>query len=213
MTVQDIANAVSLDMRGVLAADTNDVSLMIPWVDRIHKDALHTSLYNVLIRKSANINVTQGVAVYTLSDSNVRRITSVYDRTFDRVLLPYENLAFPEAKGDAASEGTQDSASAPMLTATTMLQWPEYFMRLGSNQINLFPAPQKTAFGGTYEVYYETYAPTLAAPSDTLLIPDDGKDMIVAGVNGLASQYLKNFDEASSWLQQYQAMKHGESRP
>lgn len=209
MTVQDIIDAVSLDMRQVLSNASPDSAIIIPWVDRIHKDVLHTSLFNALLRASQTIAVVQGTSSYTLSTTTVRRITSVYDRTFDRLLQPYENMAYPTVKGDETA-GSQAVAPAPMLSAETMVQWPTYFLREGVSTLVLFPAPQKSAFGGTYEVYYENFAPDLAATTDTLLVPNDGKDLVVAGVNMLASQYLKNTEDAQSWTQQYEMMKKGE---
>jgi hypothetical protein len=211
MTAQDVMNAVSSDMRQVLSASAPDNAIILPWVDRIQKDVLHTSLFNALLRKTTQITVVQDTPVYTLSDSSVRRIVSVYDRTFDRFLLPYETVSFPTPKADA--EGAQpQSMPEPMLSASTMLQWPAYFLREGTNTIHLFPAPQKAAFGGTYEVYYETYAPSVAASTDTLLVPDDGKDLVVAGVNMLASQYLKNPEDTQYWTNQYELMKTGAFR-
>lgn len=209
MTVQDVIDAVSLDMRQVLSNASPDSDIIIPWVDRIQKDVLHTSLFNALLRSSQTVSVTANTSVYTLSSTTVRRITSVYDRTFDRILLPYENVAYPTVKGDQTS-GSQAVMPTPMLSAETMLQWPTYFLREGASTLVLFPAPQKAAFAGTYEVYFENYAPDLAATTDTLLVPSDGKDLVVAGVNMLACQYLKNTDEAQAWTQQYEMMKKGE---
>lgn len=209
MTVQDVINSVSLDMRQVLSNASPDSTIIVPWVDRIQKDVLHTSLFNALLRTSQTLTVTENVSSYTLSTTTVRRITSVYDRTFDRLLQPYENMAYPTVKADETS-GAQAVLPTPMLSAETMVQWPTYYLREGVNTLVLFPAPQKAAFGGNYEVYFETYAPDLAATTDTLLIPNDGKDMVVAGVNMLASQYLKNTEDAQAWTQQYEMMKKGE---
>lgn len=216
MTVQDIVNAVSTDMRQVLSNAAPDSAIIVPWVDRIQKDVLHTSLFNALLRSSTTISVTQDVSTYTLVTGGstplpIRRVTSVYDRTFDRVLMPYENIGFPAPKSDATPP---DALTMPdsMLSATTMLQWPSYYLREGQNTLHLFPAPQKAAFAGSYEVYYETFAPDITATTDTLLIPNDGKDLVVAGVNMLASQYLKNPEETAIWTQAYQAMKSGAFR-
>lgn len=215
MQVQDVLNSVSTDMRQVLSA-TVDTNILIPWVDRTHKDVLHTSLFNALLRKSTTITTTQNTSTYQLVDGGsnplqIRRIVSVYDRSFDRVLMPYDNLAFPAPKADE-SGGGQETVPESLLSASTMLQWPAYYMREGQSTLHLFPAPQKTAFGGTYEVYYEMFAPNLANPTDTLLVPDDGKDLVVTGVNMLAAQYLKNPEETQAWAAQYQAMKSGAFR-
>jgi hypothetical protein len=216
MVVQDVINAVSNDMRQVLSNAAPDTAIIIPWVDRIHKDVLHTSLFNFLLRNVATITTVQNTSLYPLVDTSsnplpIRRITSVYDRTFDRVLMPYDNLAYPAPKSDQTPPEPMQMPDA-MLDATTMLQWPSYYLRHGQNNLHLFPAPQKAVFVGTYEVYYEAFAPDLALTTDTLLVPDDGLDLVVAGVNSLASQYLKNPEETANWTQAYQSMKAGAFR-
>lgn len=215
MTVQDIIDSVSIDMRQVLSNAPPDSSIMIPWIDRIHKDALHTSLFNYLLRGFAVIAVVQGQAQYQVApepseggNTVIRRILSVYDRTFDRILLPFEDIGFPVVKGDAVPPQGSDTPKA-MISATTMEQWPEYYLREGVASITLFPAPQKVAFNGNYEVHFEQQAFNLTATTDTLMIPDDGKDLMVAGVNMYAALYLKNGGEAQGWQQQYEMMKKG----
>jgi hypothetical protein len=213
MVVQDVINAVSNDMRQVLSNASPDTAILTPWVDRTQKDVLHTSLFNFLLRDITTITTAQNTSLYPLVDTSnnplpIRRITSVYDRTFDRVLLPYDNLAFPAPKSDQTTPGPMQMPDA-MLDAATMLQWPSYYLRQGQSNLHLFPAPQKAAFVGSYEVYYEMFAPDLALVTDTLLVPDDGIDLVVAGTNMLASQYLKNPEETANWTQVYQSMKAG----
>jgi hypothetical protein len=211
MQVQDIINSVSNDMRQVLSNTSPDTAILIPWVDRIHKDVLHTSLFKVFNEYMTTINTTVNVSSYTFSLSGpaIRRITSVYDRTFDRVLLPYESLGLPSVKADAES-GQPEGIPRPMLTASTMEQWPEYYKRLeASNQILLFPAPQKVAFQATNEIYYEGQVATLVNLTDTLVVPNDGEDLVVAGVNSLAAAYLKNPEDTATWKATYEAMKAG----
>lgn len=212
MQVQDIINATSNDVRQVLSSVT-DTSVIIPWVDRVQKDALHTSLYNYLLQNVATINVVQGTSSYTVTTSpnTIRRILLVYDRTFDRVLLPIDNVDFPAAKADAVANQQTSPNPMPMLTATTMQQWPEYYRRengTGQNII-IFPAPQKSAFNGTYEVHYEANAPDLANTTDALTLPNDAKDMVVAGVNALACAYLHLDNETQFWTTLYEQMKKG----
>ncbi|CAN5950539.1 unnamed protein product [Sphagnum jensenii] len=202
-------------MRQVLStAEGSDQAILIPWVDRIHKDALHTSLFSYYNRFIFTINVVAGTASYAISTGSnpgVRRILSVYDRTFDRVLLPYESLGQPSNKSDAEPAQPAQVPNA-MLSATTMEQWPEYYQRVfgaGAGNIVLYPAPQKTVFDGTYEVTYEGNVATLTTLTSALIIPDDGLDLVVAGVNGLAAAYLKNPEDSAFWKAQYQEMKQG----
>lgn len=207
MTVQDIVNSTSNDIRGLLSTTAPDANIFIPWVDRIHKDALHTSVFNYMIQSVENINVVSGTSSYTLT-TPARRILLVYDRTFDRVLTPVDDLGYPTQKADA-SPGVQSPVPQSMLSISTMEQWPEYYRRIGDSNVYIFPAPQKTAFNGTYEIHYEGYAPNLIALTDTLLIPDDGKDLVAAGVNMLACQFLKLDAEVQTWAQLYESMKKG----
>lgn len=209
MQAQDVINQVSSDMRQVLSSSAPDSAIILPWVDRIQKDVLHTSLFNSLLRAVQTITVTADVSSYTLSTTTLRRIVSVYDRTFDRILQPYDLVAYPMVKGDATA-GAQNPLPPPMVSAETMIQWPTYYLRDGLSTVILFPAPQKSAFGGTYEIYYENFAPDVTATTQTLLVPDDGEDLMVAGVNMLASSYLKAPDDQQFWAQQYEAMKRGE---
>jgi hypothetical protein len=96
-----------------------------------------------------------------------------------------------------------------MLNAETMAQYPKYYHLEGANTLELFPAPQKAAFNGTYEVHYEIQAPDVTTLSQVLLVPNDGEDMIVAGVNQYVAQFLHLDQEAQFWTQQYEAYKKG----
>lgn len=204
MLVSDIMADTFNDIRQVLNTST-DASIYIPWVNRIQKDCLHTSLFNYLIQVTENFTASQDTFAYTLT-TPVRRILLVYDRTFDRALQDFDDIMAPKQDATAPSGPT---ISGSMLSAETMTQWPLYYRRTGATGLTLFPAPQKAAFGGTYEVHYETYTPDLASTGDTLLIPNDGKDLVVAGVNAYALSYLKLTDEAAKWQAMYEQMKNG----
>ena len=207
MQVSDILSAVSNDVRQLLNT-TTDASVMIPWVDRIHKDALHTSLYAYLMFQEETFQTIQDVYNYTMMYP-VRRVLLAYDRSFDRVLQNMDDVLSPKQD---ATRSMQPPVDSSLLSATTMTQWPEYYRRLGSNVLTLFPAPQKVAFQGTMQIQYEIYAPDLVATTDVLTIPNDGKDMIVAGVNSFATRYLKLYDESQMWQADYERMKNGISQ-
>jgi hypothetical protein len=63
MTVQDIVDSSSTDFRSVLANTGADAGLFVSWVDRIHKDALHTSIYNPLTQVVATVSCYGGYVV------------------------------------------------------------------------------------------------------------------------------------------------------
>jgi hypothetical protein len=212
MQVQDVINASSTDFRNVLASTSPDSALFVSWVDRIHKDALHTGIYNPLLQLVSTISVVSGTSAYAIpvGGGAIRRIQLVYDRTFDRVLIPIETLMYPSNEGDSGSPRQPLQIPKAMVTASTMEQWPEYYKREGTSNLIIFPAPQKTAFNGTYEIHYEMQVPDLTATTSTLLIPDDGIDQVVAGVNSYVAQFLHLDTEATFWTQQYQALKMGQ---
>lgn len=217
MQVQDILTAMSTDMRQVISPTGINGTLFITWVDRIQKNALHTSpVYNWLLRQQSTFSVVSGTSAYTVTTTyQPRRLLLVYDRTFDRLLVPVENLGLPASK----TEDTQAqplSIPKPMLSAATSEQWPEYYTRINASstdsvQLVLFPAPQKTAFNGTYEVYYEMVVPDLENLTDVLVLPDDALDLMTAGVNQLAAMFLKLDQESQYWGQQYEMLKRGVS--
>lgn len=210
MQVQDIINASSTDYRGVLANSAPDSSLFITWTDRIHKDCLHTGIYNSLIQAMEPVTVVSGTSSYTIptSNGNIRRVLTVYDRTFDRIIFPLDGVVYPTYSGDAGSPKQQLQIPEEMVIAETQSQYPKYYKREG-NTLYLFPAPQKSAFNGTYEVHYEIQPADLTVTTSTLLIPNDGIDMVVAGVNMYVAQFLHLDTEAGFWSQQYEAYKRG----
>lgn len=210
MLVSDVMADVYNDIRQVLNT-TTDSAIYIPWVNRIQKDVLHTSLFNYLIQAVQDISVTANTSEYTLA-TDVRRVTLVYDRTFDRVLQDMDDVGTAPKQDATNSPNPQGTVSSTMLTAETMTQWPLYYRRIGNTSLYLFPAAQKAAFAGTYEIHYEGYVPNIASTTDTLTVPDDGRDLMVAGVDMLACQYLKLYDEASKWQGLYEQMKNGISQ-
>lgn len=210
MQVQDVLTNVSTDVRSVILPSAT----FITWVDRIQKDALHTSTYNYLLKQMATFNVVQGTSSYTIATTGTpRRLTLVYDRTFDRLLVPVENLWVPASKTEDSPTGQPAMIPKPMLSAATSEQWPEYYYQQAATGNNialiLFPAPQKTAFNGTYEAYYEIVVPDLLNLTDTLILPNDAMPLVVAGVNSYASAYLKLDQEAMFWKQEYETLKKG----
>lgn len=214
MQVQDVVNSVSTDVRQQLGSSGADATLMIPWVDRTHKDCLHTSFYNNLIQAFTTAATTAGTSSYALSVSPaIRRILTVYDRTFQRLLLPLETAAAPEPLGThiAPPGGLPPEPQMKFITsAKTMGPWPEYYKLTNASNLVVFPAPSTSTWAGTLEIHYEQQVADLANLTDVLVIPSDGKDMVVAGVNWMALSYLKILDEASVWQQTYERLKRGE---
>lgn len=213
LTVQNVVDAVSTDVRQVIGNTSTDAAVMIDWVNRVHKDCLHTSIYAYLNQSSQTVAATAGVYTYTLSGTP-RRVLSVFDRTFQRMLLPLEAGAAPVPLATHIAPPGGTPSDGPLgtkvtVSAKTMGPWPEYYRFLGTNTLSIFPAPSTSTWACTLEVQTEGQVADLTSLSDNLTIPTDGKDMVVAGVNSIAFDYLQNQERTAFWLQAYEKMKAG----
>jgi len=212
LTVSGIQNDVSIDVRQVLAATD---SKLIGWVDRIHKSCLHSSIYSYLNVATTSFNSSVGVGSYTLTPTNIRRILGVFDFTRSRILFPIERATTPVSQVEKQETNPGQMGSAQIefgmpLVSPISLQagQPGYFRHIGAQQLNLYPTPQQAL---QINVSYEQQVVTLVNPTDVLVIPEDGRDMVVAGVNYLANAFLKRQEEAQMWAQVFTALQKGES--
>jgi hypothetical protein len=212
LTVAGIQNDVSIDVRQVL---TNTDSKLIGWIDRTHKDCLHSSVYSYLNIATTSFVTNPAQQQYTLLPNNIRRILGMYDQDRNRVLFPMERATSPTSQVEKQEPGPgKDSGPetkyGPGFVRALSLQagQPEYFRHIGAQLISLFPIPQQSLNIG---VSYEQQVVTLLNPTDVLVIPEDGRNMVVSGVNFLANAFLKRTEEAQAWLQLYKELKSGMS--
>lgn len=214
LTVQNIVDATSSDIRKVVGNTGTDAALILGWVDRIHKDVLHSSFYSYLSRQVLSVTTTAGATNYTMVPATpIRRITMVFDRVANKPLLPMDEI-HSTGSTEMTVQGTDNTSGKPkaILSTVSMRPWPEYYKQVGATSLYIFPAPVSSNYAGTLEVHYDTQVTTLANLTDVLVVPEDGKDILVAGVNSLAFQYLKLDVDAMYWTQLYERMKLGEPR-
>lgn len=200
MTVQDIVNSVSLDTRTMLQSAGTDASTISDWVDRIHKDCLRDSIYHNLNRGSESVTIAANTSTYTLVSPSIRQVSLVYDRTTNRFLDRYE---------DVVIIGNQQPPIdvKKKLTLTSRSAQPEIFKFSAPSTLVLFPTPLASA---SFDVHFEKLVATVDdSLSAVLIVPDDGKDMLVAGVNYLANAYLGREQAEAFWLQLYVQLKRG----
>jgi len=191
---------------------------MVPWVDRIHKDTLHSSVFAHHARKVTSVTTTAGVNSYTLTPTDIRRVELVYDTTFQRMLLPFDEISFPAPAGDPKTlPGEAFQAAVSALAEKTQVLWPSYYRLttatsagVNTHTLYIFPAPANANNAGTITIHYLKEVATLASATDKLEVPEDARDVVVAGVNWLAFSYLKRESEAQRWFQVYEALKRGE---
>lgn len=215
LTVQSVAIDVSIDVRQVVGVTGSDLTILTGFIDRIHKDVLHSSIYSYLNIASTSFSTSIGVPSYTLTPTNIRRILGMWDSTRSRILFPIERATTPvsQVEKQEPNPGQQGSPGIefgqPLVSPVSLqVGQPGYFRHLGATTVNLYPIPQQVLNIG---VSYEKQVSTLVNPSDILQVPDDARDIVVAGVDWLANMYIKRAEEAQVWLQIYQALKRGES--
>jgi hypothetical protein len=213
MIVQDIVNAVSIDTRQVLGSSGNDANVIMSWVDRVHKDVLHSSLYVNQNLETTSITTAVATNSYTLVPTDpIRRIVSVYDVTFNLSLTPSDvDLDQPSPTQSAANEQQgRPAMQAPLPhQAYKFGGTPEYYRFIAPVTLVIRPAPPDFPWLSTLNVTYEELVSDLVNLTDPLIIPNDGKDVVVAGVNWMAMAYIGRQQEAMSWFQLYQQLKAG----
>ena len=215
LTVSSIASDVSIDIRQVLSTSGGDLTKLTGWIDRIHKQSLHSGVYSYLNIATTSFITQVNVSSYALTPTNIRRILGVFDATRQRILFPIERATSPVSQVEKQEPGAGQQGSPSIqfgqpgiVPMSLQASQPGYFRHIGAQQLNLYPSPQQVL---GINVSYEQQVVTLVNPTDVLVVPEDGRDMIVAGVNYLAMMYLKRLDEAQIWAQIYTALLKGET--
>jgi hypothetical protein len=213
--VQDIVNAVSIDTRQVLQASGNDANVIMSWVDRVHKDVLHSTLFTNQNMATTSTTTSVLTSSYTLNPTTpIRRIISIYDTTFNMSLTPADvDLDSPtpvmtrvnEEQGHSSAQINNPHPSQAYRFGGT----PEYFRFIAPATLLIRPAPASAGYVSTLNIVYEQLVQTLSTLSAPLIVPDDGKDIMVAGCNWMAMAYIGRPQEAMSWFQLYQQLKQG----
>jgi hypothetical protein len=210
LTVASIAADVSVDIRQVLIPTDTKI---IGWIDRIHKDCLHSSVYSYLNIAQTSFSTFVGTQQYGLTPSNIRRILGVYDSSRDRILFPIERASSPVSQVEKqepgpGQQGAPQTKQGDMPLSALSLQsaQPEYFRHVGPQIMALYPTPQQVI---NILVSYEQQVVTLVNPTDVLVVPEDARDIVVAGVDFLANAFLKRNEEAQAWQGIYKELKTG----
>lgn len=204
---------MSVDTRQVLAPSGNDAEVILNWVDRVQKDVLHSSLYVNQNLGTTQISTAVATNAYTMAPSTaIRRIVSVFDLTFNMSLTPTDvDLDQPSpTQSRVDDEQGRPSLQQPLPHQSYKFGGtPEFFRFIAPNTLVIRPAPPSTPWLSTLSVVYEQLVPTLLHTADQLTVPDDGKDVMCAGVNWMANAYIGRQQEAMSWFQLYQQLKAG----
>lgn len=218
LTAQQVADSSREDTR------TLDDVTILDLVDRIHKDVLHTSVYAPFNHETESISTTTAdVSSLDLSAVDVRRILSVYNRTFNQLILPLTGAVQPAGLADKeATVQTQAGVNPQGIGGWSAIHiWqegatqgplPRFYKHITNGAVlHLFPSIKIASVADpvAIEVYYEQQVTTLATLATALIVPEDAKDVMVAGVNYLVSLNIGRDAAAVQWLTVYENLKRG----
>lgn len=221
MTVQEIADAVARDLRErvKIGAVGTDFDLLVSWIDRVHKDVLHTCpVWQTFMLTSDTFQSTPNGSPYILPVNDIRRFVTLHDLANRRTLIPFEDFNYPAATSSSPPERTGKPNPPQFQTQESSKPYPQYYIPemcieledgTVTQGLHLWPDPLTTEYAGTIRFWYIKLAPTLDASADILLVDDDGKDIMCAGVNALAFQYYGYANDAAYWTTIYNNMKRG----
>jgi hypothetical protein len=202
-TVQQVVDCTSQDIRKLLANSGTDEAILIDYVNRVHLDMLRFSRWRFLLSGVKTFNTVVGESDYwigntggqgagqtdtglNLTDVRVIKMGTVFDRTNHKPLAKTGE----QPLGDTWTDNNRPKVWRNDVSSPNVIQlWP--------------PAD------GIYAIefrYYKVHT-QLTIDSQVLLVPDDYKDIVCAGVNELANMYLKRPEEAQYWHAIYEEGK------
>lgn len=197
ITASDVLTAVAQDVRNQLPADS---PILLDYLDRVQRQVLRASKWRFLLSPPQTFNTVPGVSTYWVGDVNLAPagmentqldLLDVYTIKRDSVrdMTGFTNLA-----------GTDESPLGPSWKQPGQpIQW-----QVDLNipyVLSLYPAPLDVH---TLEFRYYRQRRSITAVTDPLQIPWDYKDILIAGVNAYAFEFLRDSAQASVWASAFQ---------
>jgi len=228
ITVQELANAANLETRQSFGASPVNLSnatllsLFTGWVNQVQRDVLHTSIWKAQLTTSDTFTSAPYVAgvsgsPYVLTANNIRNILTVHDLKNRRTIIPYEDLNYP-----AATSSPPERSGPPRTkfdqTQQTSANYPQYYIFEACIQasdgsitqgLHLLPDPVNSDYAGTIRYFFTRMIDDVSAATDILVVPDDGFDIMVAGVAMHIWEFQHDHQLAALWKTVYDGMKKG----
>ena len=228
ITVQELANAANLETRQPFGANPVDLTnatrlaLFVSWANQVQRDVLHTSIWRSQLTTSDTFTSAPFVlgsagSPYILTANNIRHILTVQDIKNNRIVLPYEDLNFSAATSSPPERSGPPRTKFDQTQQTSSLS-PQYYIFEScilaadgsiTQGLHLLPDPADTAHSGTIRYFYTRMVDDVAAATDVLIVPDDGFDLMVAGVAMHIWEFRQEHELAAMWQIVYEKMKRG----
>lgn len=198
-TVQNIIDAVSQDIRQLLAASGADATILIDYCNRVHQEILRKTRWVFLKSGTLTFNTIAGTSSYYVgTGSTPAGSTSVSLNLADIYTIDERSVLDRTNFRQLSRIGTQ-----PLGAYWSSNGYPIVYRNDSSSPyvIDIYPPP-----AAVYSIefrYFKTRT-LLSTSGQALQIPDDYRGVVIAGVNSLACVYLKLFTDAQFWKAEYQ---------
>lgn len=203
LTVQNILDSVSLDLRYQLSSTTDpDQSILLEYCDRVQKELFLTSRYEFLLSPVWTFTTVAGKTDYYIGVDGCP--TGAVDT----------GLALPNIgsiKRSSVNDLTNDRnlawiREAPLSQIIQQSQQPRFYRYDAATPdiISLYPPPDNT-----YTIAFRFYSKELDLTDvgQLVQVPKKFKHVLIAGVDELGFAYLKKADETGYWRDRYGAGK------
>ncbi len=225
LTAQLVANDAAREVRKYFYDTTTNAvataaeTLFIGWVNLVHQDVLHTSIWKSQLITSETFTSAPNGSPYILTANNIRHILNIHDVINRRNLIPYNDLNAPAATSLPPERSGQARPKFDQTQETSGLYPTCYIFEAcvlatdGSvtQGLHLLPDPLDADHSGTIRYWYSKEIEAIDALTDVLLVPEDGRDIMVAGVAAKAWAYVRGPESAAAKaaLDTYEGMKKG----
>lgn len=223
ITVQELSDAANLVTRQYFGATTVDLTdatklaLFLAWANETQRDVLHTSVWKAQLTTSETFTSEPDGSPYILTANNIRHVIAVYDVKNRRQLIPFDDLNFPAATSSPPERSGPARVNFEH-TAETSALYPQYYIFesciLASDGtitqgLHLLSDPADTDHSGTIRYFYTKMVDDLTAAASNLTVPDDGRDILLAGMAERICLFRGHRTEAEQWRARYESMKKG----
>ena len=149
-TAQQCIDDVSFETYKLLdgtGGSGTDFNLILRWVDQVHKDLLHTSIYRHALRSTTSITSVAGTLSYAITPTDIRRVDGVFDAPSSSMLSPIDLIFDPSSIADPTNLPKQARPPKDFASFRVSTQNPQfYWLETGKAS----PSPPDLITNGTF---------------------------------------------------------------
>lgn len=210
LTVQTVANAMNTNVRHYFGKPTADLvnadflAIFLTYINQAQQDVFHSTIWKKHLLTSESFTSQPDGSPYVLNANNIREVLSVHDLKNRMTLIPFHATPMPQ---DRFAMGQETSGLQPKyFEFETCLNIDEGDATI-TQGIHLIPDPRDAAHSGSIRYYYTKTVPIVTSSTDELLLPEDGKDLLVAAGSMYLSKFIGEDTDAQFWTATYERLR------